>query len=458
MDDSELVTAIAAGDPAGLAAAYDKYAAPLYGYCRWMLRDSGDAAEVLSETFVIAAANAGGLKDASQLRARLYATARAECYRRLDTAEAAFDETAGTPASPTDAGARDDAGAPASPTAGAPASPTAGAPASPTAGGKRRTEQAEVRQLILATLAELKPQEHELIELSIRHNLDETELAVVFDVSWSRAHALASRAHEHLEKALGTLLIARTGRQCCPELSALLADWDGRLTMQLRKLTAPHIEHCETCAHHRHGTLRPEMLARLMPLAALPPGLREPILRDAAASPSSDGKTRSLLIRRPGAPGPAGFQRARAFLSWSGIRSNPGPVTAIAAVTAWVVAAMGATLIAIAAGHAARALAVPSHSAPSPAASTRAADARASAIVTPHRSRRPKPTARPTPTAVPTFVPRPSPTASPKPTASKSASPSPSASSSGSASPSASASPSPSRTPKPTPTPTPTHT
>ena len=59
-------------------------------------------------------------------------------------------------------------------------------------GQSRRVEQAEVRRLVRETLAELKPHEHEVIELSVRHNLDEAELAAVLDVSWSRAHALAS--------------------------------------------------------------------------------------------------------------------------------------------------------------------------------------------------------------------------------------------------------------------------
>ena len=39
MKDREIVAAIAAGDPAGLAGAYDKYAEPLHGYCGWMLSE-----------------------------------------------------------------------------------------------------------------------------------------------------------------------------------------------------------------------------------------------------------------------------------------------------------------------------------------------------------------------------------------------------------------------------------
>jgi len=37
MHDREVVAAIVAGDPAGLAEAYDRYATPLYSFCRTML-------------------------------------------------------------------------------------------------------------------------------------------------------------------------------------------------------------------------------------------------------------------------------------------------------------------------------------------------------------------------------------------------------------------------------------
>ena len=55
MDDREIVAAIAAGDPAGLADAYDRYAESLYGYCRWMLSEPEDATGALQDTFVVAA-------------------------------------------------------------------------------------------------------------------------------------------------------------------------------------------------------------------------------------------------------------------------------------------------------------------------------------------------------------------------------------------------------------------
>ena len=83
MRDREIVAAIVAGDPAGLAAAYDSYATVLHAYCRSMLAEPADAADAVQDTFVIAAAKLGGLRDPDRLRPWLYAVARNECYRRL---------------------------------------------------------------------------------------------------------------------------------------------------------------------------------------------------------------------------------------------------------------------------------------------------------------------------------------------------------------------------------------
>ncbi len=83
MRDSELVAAIVAGDPDGPAEAYDRYAAPLYTYCRSLLHEPDDAADAVQDTFVIAASSLAGLREPNRLRPWLYAVARNECYRRL---------------------------------------------------------------------------------------------------------------------------------------------------------------------------------------------------------------------------------------------------------------------------------------------------------------------------------------------------------------------------------------
>ena len=288
----------------------------------------------------------------------------------------------------------------------------------------------------------MKPDEHEVIELSIRHSLSEDEIAAVLEVSWSRAHVLATQAREQLEKALDALLIAHTGRESCPELAALLAGWDGRLTVQTGRLTARHLDLCEICAGNRHGALRPEALSRMLPLAELPPGLREPALEQAGDSAAATSGGR--LAQPTGTLESTGLRRILGFLSWR-IRANPGGATAIAAVTLWIVVAVSATMVTLAGTHAVRPVAAQGHVMPAvpviPAHSS-------TALVRPHKSRTPRPHVRHRPAHRPTFEPVASalPTLSAKPTASKPPSPSPSSS--------ASASPSPTHAHTPTPTPT----
>ena len=84
MQDRELVAAIVAGDPDGLAETYDRYAAPLYAYCRSMLPGPdapGEAASAVTDTFIIATVKLQGLGDPDQLGSWLNAVARNECLR-----------------------------------------------------------------------------------------------------------------------------------------------------------------------------------------------------------------------------------------------------------------------------------------------------------------------------------------------------------------------------------------
>lgn len=434
MDDREVVAAILAGDPAGLATAYDKYAAPIYGYCRWMLREPAAAAEALQDTFVISSAQIHNLRDAGQLRSWLYTAARDECFHPPRVMGSGLD----------DMGEADDAGPDAS----------------------HAAERAEVRRLIRAALTWLKPAEREVIELGIRHGLDDTEIAAVLGVSWSRAHALSTHARAQLEKTLGAMLMARTRRKACPALNELLADWDGQPTIQLADMVGGHVDECETCASRKHGGLRPEVLAGLLPLAPLPPVLREQVLlragtrtsADAVAEATADVPAPTPLAGSPQDVNPSGDRRAAKLVGWSRIKRNPGRATAAVVVLLWVVAALSATIITITGTHSATALTAQTHARPT-ATSTPSVSAAATASATPRTSRSPKPSTKPsTGGLAPAFVP--TPTAS----ATKKAKPKPSSSASvsASASTSSSASPTPTPThkpsPKPSSTPTPTST
>jgi RNA polymerase sigma factor (sigma-70 family) len=86
--------------------AYDRYAVPLYSYCRSLLTEPADAADAVQDTFLIATVKAGGLRHPDRLRSWLYAVARNECYRRLRFGEvtAALEQAADIAAGAVDLG------------------------------------------------------------------------------------------------------------------------------------------------------------------------------------------------------------------------------------------------------------------------------------------------------------------------------------------------------------------
>jgi RNA polymerase sigma factor (sigma-70 family) len=257
MLDSEVVAAVVGGDPAGLAEAYDRYAAALYAYCRTMLREPADAADVVQDTFVIAASRLSGLRNPERLRSWLYAVARNECHRRLRGGEQAPLEEA---LEVSDAGADVSAGA----------------------------ERAELRALVREAMTGLGPAEREVLQLQLNQGLDSGEVARVLAIPRNHAHALLSRARDQMETALGVLVVARTGRRGCPALDRLFTGWDGQLTILLRKRANRHIERCPACSERRRQDMTPTMFLGAAPIAALslaravlPAGLRNQVLRAA---------------------------------------------------------------------------------------------------------------------------------------------------------------------------------
>ena len=243
MRDSEIVAAVAASDPSGLAEAYDRYAAILYTYCCTLLHEPADAADAVQDTFVIASSRLAGLRDPERLRAWLFAVARNECLRRLRDrrSTSAFDEDADVADESADVGGD--------------------------------AERAELRALVRAAIRGLAGTDRDVIVLQLSHGLEAAEIAGILGVSRNHAHALLSRAREHLQACMGALLVGRAGRDC-EQLNELLASWDGQLTVLLRKRVSRHIGQCDTCSARQRAELRPAMLLGLAggpPCSARPP-------------------------------------------------------------------------------------------------------------------------------------------------------------------------------------------
>jgi RNA polymerase sigma factor (sigma-70 family) len=279
MEDPEVVAAIVAGDPAGLAEAYDRYAVPLYAYCCSMLREPADAADAVQDTFLIAAAKLRGLRDPGKLRPWFYAVARNECLRRLRAAHAiaGLDEVA----------------------------EVAAESASPAG----QAERADLHRLVGQAIAGLNAGDRDVIELSLGHELDGDDLADALGVSRNHAHALLSRARSQLERSLGALIVARTGREACADLAAMLAHWDGQLTVLMRKRISRHIDHCDICGERRRRALTPALFAGAVPLVAVLPGFRDQLLRMMADRTPAGLAHRLGVANRAGPFGPTGFPK-----------------------------------------------------------------------------------------------------------------------------------------------------
>jgi len=277
MADRDLVALIVAGEPEGLAEAYDRHAAPLFAYCRSQVREPTVAAGVTSDTFRIAASRLAGLRDPERLRAWLYAVARIRCLSLIESGEAS------------------------------------------SAAGTVAEEPAPLPVLLRAAVGGLRPGERDVILLTLWQRLDTGETAAVLGLSRRRAHSQLARARAQLGDCLGALLVARAGRPDCEPLDALLAAWDGRFTEPARKRLAAHIARCPACAARRRRELEPALrglgpgaalttvAAEATRTATIPNWVRQHALSPDTSAPPAAVPGQPAAFRRDGFPRPAGW-------------------------------------------------------------------------------------------------------------------------------------------------------
>ena len=252
MRDGGIVAATLAGDPAALMDAYDQYAPGLYAYCRSMLSRPADAADAVQDTFVVAGAKLGGLRDPGRLRPWLFAVARNEARHHLDgmrVSRSADDDDM-----------------------------TMISERIRVTGSGPPSYQPGQQELVSSALATLSRDDQEIIELTVRHELSGADLADVLGVLANQAELVASRARARLDSALGTVLTARPRLGACPELASLLTGSDDELTPAERKLVRRHLSTCPICAGHERPGASAVALLGARPAPVPPAGLRFQVL------------------------------------------------------------------------------------------------------------------------------------------------------------------------------------
>jgi RNA polymerase sigma factor (sigma-70 family) len=419
--DRDIVAAIAARDATGVATAFDRYAPGLYAYCLSRLGEPAVAADAVQDTFIVASAKVSELSQPDRLRVWLFAVARNECHRRLQTAirSAPLYEAAE---------AMDDTGQ-----------------------LSAITEHAELRALVRTALAELDPVERELTELSLRHGLLGTDLAAVLGVPRGEAQVLASRARGRFERSLDVLMVARSERNYCSDLAGILDGRSRKPTVLLRRRVRRHIERCAACSERKRRDLSAAMLLSMLTVPVLPADLRERIPGLVAGASADTASHRAQVLDRVQPFDADGFP---VQLTTPSMPHRRGTSLIAATVAAAALVLLGGGMYYVDYSS--------THSGPPPAAATKT-----SAPGSTGASSRPAQTPDHPPSAAPAAVPAPTPSEGPTTPAatpfippysvspSYSASPSPSRSPSPTRSPSRS--PSPTRSPSRSPSPTPTH-
>ena len=239
VSDADLACAAASGDRQAFAGIYLRYADRLHDFCVGMLGDRDAAADCVQDAFCTAASTLVQLRDPAKLRPWLYAVARSEALRRLrqrrreQVADVLPEE------------------------------------ASDEAGPDALASRTELAEMLSQAAGGLSDRDRSVLELAYRHGLDGPELAAALDVSPDHARKLAQRLRETIERSLGALLVARRARGApngCPELRAMLRDWDGQFTILMRKRISRHIDSCESCQLDRSELVNPVALLGTAPV------------------------------------------------------------------------------------------------------------------------------------------------------------------------------------------------
>lgn len=275
-NDAALVERAVSGDEAAFAEIYDLYADSIYSFCRSRLRNEADAADAMQDTFVRAATKLSQLRNPEKLRSWLFAIARNQI---IATGRASAQLVTGDDEMEN---VVDD---------------------------RNRPEQdlllAENSAELWDAIGALTERDQEVLELHVRHGLVGRELADAIGVAESHANVLLSRSRDRIATSMGTLLVARQGRDECEDLQRVLQHWDGKYTREVRDSVMSHVRGCDVCERTKSVALAQGMSFGVLPVVTVPDTLRaDTVARMFAGSkstlPGAATGTAKLL-------GPVGF-------------------------------------------------------------------------------------------------------------------------------------------------------
>ncbi|MFJ5113769.1 hypothetical protein ACIQAD_24365 [Streptomyces sp. NPDC088551] len=204
------------------AARYEPYLDGLFTYCLSVLCDHDVATEVLGEVLSISERQYGRCPSgAGERKAWLYALARWSCLRRLTEQRRSRLGAHSAQREPEPAPAE----------------------ALPPETAERRRR--ELALLAWPEAAGTTPEQREILELAVRHQLGPVEVAAVLSMEPTAARELLASAACEVERTRAALAVVDTGG--CPSVARLTGDHQVLLSAALRRELVRHVDDCPRC-------------------------------------------------------------------------------------------------------------------------------------------------------------------------------------------------------------------
>lgn len=206
---------------------YEPYLDGLFTYCLSVLCDHDAAIEVLGDVLSLSERQFGRCPSAEgERKAWLYALARWACLRKLTEQRTSRQ------------GAHVKGPAPV-----ADATPSASDPAvAPETAERRRRELA---MLAWPEAAGTTPEQREILELAVRHQLGPRDVAAVLSMELMAARELLASAACEVERTRAALAVVESGN--CPSVARLTGDSQVLLSATLRRELVRHVDDCPRC-------------------------------------------------------------------------------------------------------------------------------------------------------------------------------------------------------------------
>ncbi len=260
-NDTDLIAAARAGDPAALSELLGRVQARVYRFGMKMCRNPHDAEEVLQETLLAMVRGLPEFRGDASITSWAYAIARSFCIKLHRRSKFAPDEEASLEQE---------------------ASREVRALADTEAGPDDHTEHRELRSLLDEAIGQLEPGYRDVLVLRDIEGLTAPEVAEVLDLSVAAVKSRLHRARKAVREVLAPIVAehrAEPGAECPDTATLFSRHIEGDLDPDACARMEAHLDHCEGCRATCEDLRAILRTCRQTPAPVVPPDVQEAVRR-----------------------------------------------------------------------------------------------------------------------------------------------------------------------------------